>query len=471
MSDDFRSVLLTDAPSTTVPLVLVGEGAPYRELLSTRSAAEARQLATIDYRPERGRIALLLDAAGEPSLAVAGLGSGGAASRVAFDPWLAATIADRLAPGAYRLASPLTPAAATQFALGWVLAHYRFSAYRKAAPCRALLVEPANCEARYVRAAASAITLARDLVNTPPNALGPAELAAAAISLAASHGGTSRVIEGEALREGYPLIDAVGRGALPVRAPRLVELRFGRAGAPRVVLVGKGVCFDTGGLDIKPAAGMLLMKKDMGGAAAVLGLTQLLRTLDAPIDLRVLVPAVENAVDAAAFRPSDVYRSRKGLTVEIGNTDAEGRLVLADALHDAGDPAPDLLVDLATLTGAARVALGPELPAVFSGDEQLSADLARCGAEQGDPVWPMPLWDAYDDDLASRVADVGNASANAFAGSITAALFLRRFVADPARWLHVDLYAWNSRDRPGRPLGGEGQTIRALYALIRQRFG
>jgi leucyl aminopeptidase len=334
-------------------------------------------------------------------------------------------------------------------------------------------VAQAGADVIYAAACAQALALARDLINTPANDLGPAELAAAAADVAAEAGGECRVIEGEALRAGFPLVEAVGRGsgAVAARAPRLIELTFPRPGAPRVTLVGKGVCFDTGGLDIKPSSGMLLMKKDMGGAACVLALTKLLRHMAAPIELRVLIPAVENGVDAASFRPGDVFRSRKGLTVEIGNTDAEGRLVLADALAAASEGSPDLLVDFATLTGAARVALGADLPPVFCGDPELSAQLQECGALAGDPVWPLPLWDGYDDELASRVADLGNVSTSGFAGAILGALFLRRFVTDPARWVHLDVYGWNARERPGRPVGAEAHAVRAVYGLIRQRYG
>jgi leucyl aminopeptidase len=388
-----------------------------------------------------------------------------------LDLWLAAGLADRLPAGHYRLASPLGPEAATRFVLGWLLGGYRYTRYRSAesAPRRAVLLIPDGADVAYAQAAAAAAQLTRDLINTPANDMGPAELEAAARELIARLGGSLQVTQDDSLRRSYPLIEAVGRGS--PRLPRLLDLRFPRPGAPRVTLVGKGVCFDTGGLDIKPASGMLLMKKDMGGAACVLGLAQLLRQMDAPIELRVLIPAVENSVDGHAFRPGDVLRSRKGLTVEIGNTDAEGRLVLADALTDAAAESPDLLIDLATLTGAARVALGPDLPAAFSGDAQLLADLQRHGQEQCDPVWPMPLWNAYDDELGSRIADLNNASSSGFAGAITAALFLRRFVVEPSRWLHIDLYGWNPKDRPGRPLGAEAQTLRALYGLIRQRFG
>jgi leucyl aminopeptidase len=317
-------------------------------------------------------------------------------------------------------------------------------------------------------AAAAANALARDLINTPANDLGPEELAAAATQLARRFGARCRVVAGEELRS-YPLVQTVGAGS--PRAPRLIDLRWGNPDSPRVTLVGKGVCFDTGGLDLKPSAGMLLMKKDMGGAACALGLAQMLMQLGAPIALRVLIPAVENSIDGAAYRPGDILRSRRGLSVEIGNTDAEGRLVLADALADADGERPDLLVDLATLTGAARVALGPELPAAFSPDESLLAALRVHGEEEADPVWPLPLWSGYEDELSSKVADLSNVSAAPFAGSIIGALFLKRFVTATRAWLHVDLYAWNPKERPGRPVGAEAQCVRSVYRLIRARYG
>jgi leucyl aminopeptidase len=299
--------------------------------------------------------------------------------------------------------------------------------------------------------------------------MGPAELEQEARGLATRHGGELQVIQGETLQREFPLVAAVGQGS--PRAPRLIDLRFSRPGAPRVTLVGKGVCFDSGGLDIKPSTGMAWMKKDMGGAAAALATAQLLLDLEVPLELRVLVPAVENSVDGAAFRPGDVWRSRKGLSVEITNTDAEGRLVLADALALAAEESPALIVDFATLTGAARVALGPELPPVYGADAALVAQLREAGEALADPLWPMPLWDPYDEDLGSRIADLNNAPAGGMAGSITAALFLRRFVADPSRWLHLDIYAWNQRDKPGRPPGAEAQGIRAVAALLAARFG
>jgi leucyl aminopeptidase len=420
------------------------------------------------FKAERARVLALPEIDGRSPVV---LGLGALASPSDIDPWLGAAAAERAPPGDYRLAGPLPPVAATPFVLGWLLGHYRYARYRKAtaAVARPRLEPPAGSDVREAIALAEAIGLARDLVNTPANDLGPAELEAAARDVAARHGGEVRTVTGEALREGYPLIEAVGRGS--PREPRLVDLRFARPGSPRVTLVGKGVCFDSGGLDIKPAAGMLLMKKDMGGAAVALGLATALRALDVPVELRVLLPIVENAVDGLSFRPGDVWPSRKGLSVEIGNTDAEGRLVLADALADASTEAPDLLVDLATLTGAARVALGADLPAVFSGDPLLAQQLAEAGRRVRDPVWPMPLWDGYDEELSSRIADLNNAPPGGLGGAITAALFLRRFVDRPANWIHLDLYAWNPKDRPGRPTGGEAQGLRALLELIRQRHG
>jgi leucyl aminopeptidase len=385
--------------------------------------------------------------------------------------WLAAALADRLPSGDYVLAKALDPSMASSFAAGWAIGGYRFARYRagSSAPERARLHLPAGLDRRALAAVTRANTLARDLINTPANDMGPAELETAALQLAAAAGGHARVVQGADLVAQYPLVAAVGQGS--DRAPRMIELRFARSGAPKLTLVGKGVCFDTGGLDIKTSAGMLLMKKDMGGAACALAGAQMLRDLDVSVDLRVLIPAVENSVDGRSFRPGDVCRSRKGLTVEITNTDAEGRLVLADALTAAGEETPDLIVDFATLTGAARIALGPELPPAYSGDAQLLRELLQAGERNADPLWPMPLWSGYEDELGSRIADLNNAPAGGMAGSVTAALFLRRFVADPARWIHLDIYGWNVKDRPGRPVGAEMQGVRAVVALLQQRYG
>ena len=387
--------------------------------------------------------------------------------------WHTAGLADKLPAGTdFRCATPLAPAAATQVVLGFLYGHYRFDRYRRATPqnrAAARLVVPPGGDPVYAERAARALALGRDLINTPAGDMGPGELADAATSLAQRLDAGCRVIEGEALlEEKYPLIHAVGRAS--ARASRLIDLQWGDQSRPLITLVGKGVCFDSGGLDLKPAASMALMKKDMGGAACVLALAQMVMEARLPIRLRVLIPAVENSVSGDAYRPGDVLPSRKGLTVEIGNTDAEGRLVLADALAEADAAQPALLIDLATLTGAARIALGPELPALFGNDDGLVQSLVRHGTEQHDPLWPMPLWSPYDEELASKVADVANVAPSSLAGAVFGALFLRRFVAERTPWLHIDLFAWNARERPGRPVGGEAQCVRALYALLAERF-
>jgi leucyl aminopeptidase len=461
-------MLLTSDPGDARPLWLVTE-ADLPGWLNEQPVETAAWVRANGFQGERHRVLTLPSAAGEIAAAVVGLGSLRAAADLKL--WHVAGLSDRLPALAYRLAAALPAEAATHFVVGWLMGSYRMSRYRaQTTTARAALVPPPEADLAYAQAAASATAFARDLINTPANDLGPAELATAATELAARFGARCEVLVGEELKaRDYPLVYAVG--AASARQPRLIDLRWGDKKAPRVTLVGKGVCFDTGGLDLKPSASMLLMKKDMGGAACVLALAEMLMRLEAPIQLRVLIPAVENSVGERAYRPSDVIRSRKGLTVEIGNTDAEGRLILADALVEADSERPDLLIDLATLTGAARVALGPELPAAYSNDESLLTQLRARGEEESDPVWPMPLWSGYDDELASKVADLGNVSASPFAGSIIAALFLKRFVAATPNWLHVDLYAWNPRERPGRPVGAEAQCVRSLYRLIRARFG
>jgi len=419
------------------------------------------------FQAERHRVLTLPGAEGGIQGAVAGLGPLRGPDELTV--WHAAAVQDRLPPGDYVLATPLAHDVATRFVVGWLMGAYRITRYRSTPqPRSAALVAPPEADLRYAAAAARGTTLARDLINAPANELGPAELGAAAMALAERFAARCVVLQAGEL-EDYPLVRAVGAGS--PREPRVVDLRWGEGTRPRVTLVGKGVCFDSGGLDLKPSSAMLLMKKDMGGAACALGLASLLMELEAPICLRVLLPCVENSIDGRAYRPGDVLRSRKGLTVEIGNTDAEGRLVLADALTEADGERPELLIDLATLTGAARTALGPELPAAYSPDPTLLEQLQRLGQLEADPVWPMPLWSGYDDELGSKIADLGNVSQTAFAGSIIAALFLKRFVTATRAWLHLDLYAWNPKERPGRPIGAEGQCVRALYRLIRARFG
>ncbi|MFG1363295.1 leucyl aminopeptidase family protein [Xanthobacter versatilis] len=392
----------------------------------------------------------------------------GVAAGARADAFAAGALPGLLPAGAWRLEGEV--ASPRLAALAFALGTYRFTRY-KAAPARDVrLVLPEGVDADALVRTVEAVTLTRDLVNTPANDLGPPELEDAARALAARHGAAFRSVTGERLLvENFPMIHAVGRAA--DRAPRLIEIRAGDPAHPKVTLVGKGVAFDTGGLDLKPSSAMLLMKKDMGGAANALGLAHLLLSRGAKVNLRVLIPAVENSVSAAAFRPGDILKSRKGLSVEIGNTDAEGRLVLADALALADEEAPELVIDFATLTGAARVALGPQLPAAFTQDEDLAADLARHAMVEADPLWRLPLWAPYQGMLESKIADTNNVSSGGLAGAITAALFLEKFVGAARAWLHLDLFAWNSGARPGRPEGGEAQTIRALDALLAERYG
>ncbi len=375
-----------------------------------------------------------------------------------------------LPASAYRFAN--APHDARLAALAFALGSYRFARYRKAKDKAVRLALPDGVDGEDVSRIAEGVTLARDLINTPANDMGPAELEDAARALGKQHGAKFRSIVGDdLLKQNFPLIHAVGRAADVKRAPRLIELRWGKPGDPKVTLVGKGVCFDTGGLDLKPESAMLIMKKDMGGAATVLALAHMIMGARLKVALRVLIPAVENSVAGNAFRPLDVYPSRKGLNVEIGNTDAEGRLVLADALALACEEAPDLLVDMGTLTGAARVALGPELPPFYTDDEALAGELAQSAAAQNDPLWRLPLWKRYDQNLDSKVADLNNVAPGGMAGSIICALFLKRFVSNAKSWLHFDIYAWTPSARPARPEGGECQAARALYALLKQRYG
>ena len=382
------------------------------------------------------------------------------------EPFLFGRLARLLPASEYRLEGPLPDARLA--ALGWLLESYSFDRYRKGGGLTARLQCPQDVDRKEVLSAAEATGLARDLINTPASDMGPAELETAARKLAGKHRARFRVISGRALERDFPMIYAVGRAS--PRAPRLIDFVWGPARGAKVTLVGKGVCFDTGGLDIKPPSGMLLMKKDMGGAANVLGLAQMIMAAKLNIRLRVLIPAVENAIDGSAFRPGDVLKSRKGLTVEIGNTDAEGRLILADALALADEEKPDLLIDMATLTGAARVALGPDLPPFYTDDDALAGELAKCAIAENDPLWRMPLWRPYFGLFESKIADLNNSSELGYAGSITAALFLRRFVAAAKSYVHFDIFGWTPAAKPGRPKGGEAQAMRALFALIRSRY-
>jgi len=412
---------------------------------------------------EAGRVLCVPDGKGKVAAALFGTGPAGQA-RV-LD---AGTLARSLPEGEWRFASP--PEDPTLCGVGLVLGGYVFTRYGKE-PGRSVRFElPRGADRGRVSAVADGIFLARDLINTPANDLGPDALEEATRTLAAKHRADVSVTSGDdLLAANFPMIHAVGRASRT--APRLIDLSWGDAGAPKMTLVGKGVCFDTGGLDIKPSASMLLMKKDMGGAASVLGLASMIMTAGRKVRLRVLVPAVENAISGDAFRPGDVLRSRKGPTVEIGNTDAEGRLVLADALALADEEEPELLVDVATLTGAARVALGPDLPPYYTADDQLAADIDAASVREEDPLWRMPLWMPYDSRLSSRIADLNNVSGDTFAGSIVAALFLKHFVERTTAWAHFDVFGWNPADRPYGAAGGEAQGIRALERVIAERFG
>ncbi|PNG24942.1 leucyl aminopeptidase [Methylocella silvestris] len=419
-----------------------------------------------NFEPKPGSAQLLPDASGAAAAVIFAIEEESAAGK---DLLLPGKLAGALPPGLYRFANE--PHDASLAALSWLLTAYKFGRYRPASAKDApQLCAPAGVDAARIERIAAAVTLGRDLINTPANDLGPAALEAAALAVAAQHQAGAAVTRGEALlAAGLPLIHAVGRASAD--APRLVDFCWGDPAAPKLTLVGKGVCFDSGGLDIKPSAGMLMMKKDMGGAATALALASMIMDAGLNVRLRVILPIVENAISGDAFRPGDVYASRKGLTVEIGNTDAEGRLILADALALGDEDAPDLLIDFATLTGAARVALGPDLPPFYTADEGLAAEIARFAGAAQDPVWRMPLWDAYDKMLDSKIADLNNVGGGPFAGSITAALFLRRFVSRAKSWAHFDLYGWTPTAKAGRPEGGEIQAARLVYDLIEARYG
>jgi leucyl aminopeptidase len=445
-----------------IPLSAVRES-DLKRFLAARPKLEASFLANTGFKAKDGDLKLVPDAQGNIAAAVLGLGKGD-------DVLALAHFSEQLPAGIYRFADVPDTHGGAVGALAWALGTYAFARYKKAEPKGAKLALPQGVDGEEVTRIAEGLFLARDLINTPPNDMGPEELAGAALALAKKHGAKFAVTVGEALvKANYPLIHAVGQGS--DRAPRLIDIAWGRAGAPKVTLVGKGVCFDTGGYDLKPSSGMLSMKKDMGGAATVLAIADMVMGAKLDVRLRVLVPAVENSVSGNAYRPSDVFKSRKGLTVEIGNTDAEGRLVLADALTEADSEAPELLIDIATLTGAARVATGFELPPYFTDDETLAADLMRHANAVQDPMWRLPLWRGYESALSSGVADLNNNPDYGYAGAITAALFLNRFVAKAKAWAHFDIAAWSDRPKPGRRKGAEANCARAIYALLKERYG
>ncbi|NWK98009.1 aminopeptidase [Sphingobium lactosutens] len=464
---DFSDLLKADnqQPARSIHLI---ENKGFDAWLSTQPDKVRAIVAAQRFKGKAGEQAILpgdgLPGDGNDWSVVAGV-----ASKEALGPWCLARLAETLPEGSYRLAEG-TPGAA---ALGWLTAQYRFDRYRKddAPAGPRVLLTGGVAQIDPTVQLAKAVALVRDLVNTPAADMGPPDLEAAVEKVAKPFGAIVSVTRGDALEQGFPMIHAVGKAADKSFAPRLIELTWGDPSHPRITLVGKGICFDSGGLDIKPSSGMRLMKKDMGGAAHALGLARLVMAARLPVRLHLLIAAAENAISGNAFRPGDILRTRKGLTVEIGNTDAEGRLVLGDALTRAGEEKPDLLIDFATLTGAARVAVGPDLPALFTNDDGLAADMAAIGAQIDDPTWRLPLWDAYADMLKSDVADINNAGEGGFAGAITAALFLKRFVPDDTPWLHLDTFAWRPSNKPGRPKGGEALGMRATFSLLQQRYG
>jgi leucyl aminopeptidase len=458
---------LIDPDGGAVPLTPLTK----TDLVAWRETAPARErdwAAAIGFKAEAGKIALVPDTHGKLGRVLVGVSESEAAM------WSIAGLSENLPEGSYRLdPSPgTTPmgAAASRVALGWALGTYAFTRYHEKPASAARLVWPEGADRGLVERLAGAVFLARDLATTPASDMGPEELAAVAQQVAKAEGARCRVVIGDKLLdENYPTIHAVGRAS--TRPPRLVDITWGDESAPKVTLVGKGVCFDTGGLDLKPASSMLNMKKDMAGAAIMLGLGQAIMQAGLQVRLRVLLPCVENSVAGNAMRPRDIIKTRKGLTVEIGNTDAEGRLILCDALADAADEKPEMIIDAATLTGAARVALGPELPALFCNDDTLAEALISAGSVEDDPMWRMPLYKPYRRLIDSKVADLNNVSDGPQGGAITAALYLNEFVDAGVPWAHLDVMAWNNRSRPGRPEGAEAQTLRAVYAHIAGRFG
>ena len=454
--------LFASAGTKGTPIWFVHAGS-LDAVLKALSASERAFVAAAGFEPKPGQLLLLAAADGKLSGALFGIER---ADDPVIDPFRPGQLSGLLPPGIYRFAN--APYDVRLAALSFALNAYQFSRYRKAEARDVRLVMPDGVDGDDLTRIAEGVTLARDLINTPSNDMGPDELEAAALALALQHGAAVKVTAGEKLAKDFPLIHAVGKGS--PRAPRLIDVTWGKERDPKITLVGKGVCFDTGGLDIKPDTGMLNMKKDMAGAATALALAHMIMARKLKVRLRVLIPAVENSISGTSFRPRDIYKSRNGITVEIGNTDAEGRLVLADALTLADEEKPALIADFATLTGAARVALGPELPALFTDDDALAGELTGAGASENDPVWRLPLWRPYDAMLDSKVADMNNVSTGGQGGAITAALFLRRFVASKS-WLHLDIFAWSATAKPGRPEGAECQTARALYAMLIKRYG
>lgn len=449
----------------TIPIyVVASEGLDHT--LGQLDDAARNWVESNGFTAKLGQVALIPAEDGSIRAVLAGWGNLSTRKRGWFN---FASIAAKLPKGDYRIENGLERAELKEAALAWLLAGYRFDKYATQSAQKARLACPQGVDATRVELEAEATFLTRDLINTPANDMGPEALEAVFFDLAKQHKAKASAIVGDdLLRENFGLIHAVGRAA--VEAPRLLDMIWGDPDAPKLTLVGKGVCFDTGGLNIKPGASMGLMKKDMGGAANVLGLAHMIMSLDLPVRLRVLIPAVENSISASSFRPQDILRSRKGLTVENNNTDAEGRLVLADALAMADEETPDMLICMATLTGAARVALGPDLPPFYTDDNALAHQLTRAARAEADPLWRMPFWQGYEANIEPGIADLNNAPAGGMAGSINAALFLRRFVENAEQFAHFDIYGWTPAARPARPKGGEAQGGRAILAMIEAQF-
>ncbi|MGR3659750.1 MAG: leucyl aminopeptidase family protein [Paracoccaceae bacterium] len=459
------TLTFSDIQSDAIPMVVLRQS-DLKKWQSDLDETAKTWVENAGFGAAAGEVLTIPSASGGIEMAVVGLGGEKDAKRGRF---LLAKARAKLPGGVYYLVSELSGAALEEAALGWLLAGYRFDRYAKSPAPKAQMQVPKGVSAVRIEAIAAGEALTRDLINTPASDMGPDDLQAATETLAKEFGCDFKMITGdELINDNFPMIHAVGRAA--DRAPRLIDMSWGNAG-PRLTLVGKGVCFDTGGLNIKPGASMGLMKKDMGGAAAVLGLAQVIMTLNLPLQLRVLIPAVENSISSNAFRPSDILISRKGLTVEINNTDAEGRLVLADALTLADEGKPDLIISMATLTGAARVAVGPDLAPFYATQDDDAALIATAADQVRDPVWRMPFWDPYETLLEPGIADLDNAPKGGMAGSITAALFLRRFVTDTPRYLHFDIYGWQPVVAPARPKGGVGQGTRAILAALPELLG
>ncbi|MGF7170628.1 leucyl aminopeptidase [Sphingobium xanthum] len=460
---DPADLVRPDAGQSAHSIHLV-DAAGYDDWLTTQPERHRAALAAQGFKPSASAHAILPGEKPEDWAVLAGV-----AKADALTNWCLARLAETLPEGSYRLANG-EPGAAI---LGWMTAQYRFERYKEKksekGPRILLTSQPGAIDG--AAAVARATALVRDMVNVPTADMGPDQIEALAKQSAERHEAAMTVTRGDALETGYPMIHAVGRAADRANQPRLIELLWGREDNPRIAIVGKGITFDTGGLDIKPGSAMRLMKKDMGGSAHALALADLVMGANLPVRLHLLLPVAENAISGNAFRPGDVLRSRKGLTVEIGNTDAEGRLVLGDALTKAGEDAPELIIDFATLTGAARVALGPDLPAMFTNDEALAADLLASGVQVDDQMWRLPLWEPYNDLFKSDIADLSNSGESAYAGSITAALFLQRFVPNKTPWAHFDTFAWRPTAKPGRAKGGEAYGLRAAFAMLQGRYG